>query len=243
MDANTIYTKIVDRAKNRTLEGYKERHHIIPKCVGGSNLKENIVALTAREHFICHRLLVKIYPESHGLQYALWAMCNQHAGNCQRDYKINSYTYERLRKLVSAMSTKLYAGRKMSPESIAKGVAKRTGQKKQPYKDKVLKFECTCRYCNNKFNAADVKCYTCKSCKEPRSCKCGCGLMVKTPGRYYFYNHDKRGKTYLEIYGTSNPGCGHRKGKDNAAKRPEIRKKISEGLAKAWKDGKRNKVD
>lgn len=240
MDPHLIYNNIVTRAKSRTLEGYKEKHHIIPKCVGGTNLKENLVPLTAREHFICHRLLVRIYPESQKLKYALWAMCNQYAGNCQRDYKINSYTYERLKKQFRQLNTIKNIGKKASIETRLKMSITRKGRpNNNKGTQKKLKFECTCKYCNLKFNAADIKCYTCKECKEPRACKCGCGLIVKTPGRYYFSNHDKRGKTYLEIYGTSNPGCGHMKGIDNAAKRPEIRAKISEGLAKAWKEGKR----
>ena len=37
-----------------------EYHHIVPKCLGGSNKKDNTVYLTDREHYICHRLLVKI---------------------------------------------------------------------------------------------------------------------------------------------------------------------------------------
>lgn len=42
---------------------YCERHHIVPKCLGGSNSPENIVNLTSREHFIAHILLVKIYQK------------------------------------------------------------------------------------------------------------------------------------------------------------------------------------
>lgn len=37
-----------------------ETHHIVPKCMGGSNDKENLVNLTAREHFVAHKLLYKI---------------------------------------------------------------------------------------------------------------------------------------------------------------------------------------
>lgn len=54
------YYKIIDRAKGRTLDGYVEHHHIIPRCIGGSDDPENIVRLTAREHYICHWLLTKM---------------------------------------------------------------------------------------------------------------------------------------------------------------------------------------
>lgn len=47
------------RAKSRHLTGYLEKHHIIPKCFGGTNDTCNIARLTAREHFIAHLLLVK----------------------------------------------------------------------------------------------------------------------------------------------------------------------------------------
>ena len=43
-----------------------------------------------------------------------------------------------------------------------------------------------------------------------------------------------KGKTYEEIYGTSNPACGFKKGDKNIAKNPEIRKKISEGVTKSY---------
>jgi hypothetical protein len=55
-----IYTKIINRAKDRTLSTYKEKHHIIPTSLGGSNNNNNLVELTAREHFICHLLLTKM---------------------------------------------------------------------------------------------------------------------------------------------------------------------------------------
>ena len=59
------YYSIIDRAQSRTLSGYKERHHIIPRSLGGSNQKNNIVNLTGREHFICHWLLTKMTIDQH----------------------------------------------------------------------------------------------------------------------------------------------------------------------------------
>lgn len=55
------YFKIIDNANLRKIQnGYTEKHHIIPKCLNGSNDKDNIANLTAREHFICHLLLTKM---------------------------------------------------------------------------------------------------------------------------------------------------------------------------------------
>ncbi len=76
MNYKKVYDSLIERAKLRKLEGYKEKHHIIPKCIGGNNSKENLVCLTAREHFICHWLLHNIYPESDKLLFAFQMMCN-----------------------------------------------------------------------------------------------------------------------------------------------------------------------
>ena len=53
---------------------YYERHHIIPRSMGGSNEPENMVLLTHREHIIAHRLLHVIYPEDSGMALALTLM-------------------------------------------------------------------------------------------------------------------------------------------------------------------------
>lgn len=84
MDHKRIYDQIVDRAKNRTLEGYKEKHHIVPKCIGGEDSQENIVHLTAREHFICHWLLHEMNPNDRGLSLAFSMMCNMENANQNR---------------------------------------------------------------------------------------------------------------------------------------------------------------
>lgn len=57
-----IYNSIIERAKSRVLPklSYKELHHIIPKSLGGSNSKSNLVELTAREHRLVHILLPKM---------------------------------------------------------------------------------------------------------------------------------------------------------------------------------------
>ena len=55
------YFSIIKNAKLKTNNvGYLERHHIIPKSFGGNDTKDNLVKLTAKEHFICHLLLTKM---------------------------------------------------------------------------------------------------------------------------------------------------------------------------------------
>lgn len=67
---------------------YKEVHHIVPRCLGGGNEKSNLVALSPREHFIAHLLLVKIYPNELKLKNALWMMSHR------QGIKITSRRYE-----------------------------------------------------------------------------------------------------------------------------------------------------
>ena len=74
MDYQKIYNQIIERAKNRILECYKEKHHIVPKCLGGDNNENNLVELTAREHFLCHMLLCEIYPNENKLKHVLFLM-------------------------------------------------------------------------------------------------------------------------------------------------------------------------
>jgi hypothetical protein len=63
--------------------------------------------------------------------------------------------------------------------------------------------------------AADVKAITCRVCRSPKLCKCGCGQTVNSIGRFYARGHQVKGKTYLEIYGTETPACGFKSGDGN----------------------------
>lgn len=60
----------MNKASNRILVTYKESHHKIPKCIGGTNLKSNLVDLTPEEHYVAHQLLVKMYPNNKLLVHA-----------------------------------------------------------------------------------------------------------------------------------------------------------------------------
>lgn len=63
MDYRKIYNNIIENRRNKPYGGYVEIHHIIPRCLGGDNSKNNLIKLSAREHFVCHLLLTKFYPE------------------------------------------------------------------------------------------------------------------------------------------------------------------------------------
>ena len=112
MDYLKIYNSLVERGKNRQLTGYTETHHIIPKCVGGTNDKWNLVKLTAKEHFICHLLLCEIYPENSKLKFAFWRMCNVKDNEFQkRDYVVSSRLYQRAKLSIIPIISEMRKGK------------------------------------------------------------------------------------------------------------------------------------
>ena len=131
MNYQKIYNQIIDRARTRKLECYKEKHHVTPKCLGGSNSSYNLVELTAREHFICHHLLCKIYPENVKLTFALWAMVNMRTSSQER-VKISSTLYEEIKQKHSKLKSELYKGRKQPKEVIEKRMLKQYGRVCKP---------------------------------------------------------------------------------------------------------------
>ncbi len=101
MNYEKIYNQIIENAK--TLNRVKgkdmifENHHILPKSIGGGNNKENLVLLTPKEHYICHRLLVQIYRGTNNqfkMYYAMWCMIN---GLGKNRHITSSKIYEKLR--------------------------------------------------------------------------------------------------------------------------------------------------
>lgn len=133
------YDRLVRRARGRTLSGYKERHHVLPRCMGGGNEPENLVDLTAEEHYVAHQLLVKIYPDMRGLAIAAVRMSHQCTGNKSYGWLRNRVAELQRGKPKSAefrakmsevlKGNKYCLGTKQSAQTIAKRVAKLRGNK------------------------------------------------------------------------------------------------------------------
>lgn len=128
------YYRIVGRAKTRVLDSYTEKHHIIPRSLGGTNLKENLVRLTAREHFICHLLLTKMTDGTNKrkMTYAVFCLMNFKNLFTKDRYTPTSRTFARLRKLYSESVSSNLSGRKRSEESKRKQSVTTTGRKLNP---------------------------------------------------------------------------------------------------------------
>jgi len=97
----TWYYNIISTAQSRSLtEGYAEKHHIIPRSLGGTDDKDNLVVLTAREHFVCHLLLPKMLKGSNKkkMLFALWAMSNQRSDGQEQRYTPTGRIYEQIKQ-------------------------------------------------------------------------------------------------------------------------------------------------
>ena len=81
MDYSKIYIELIERSFERELICYTEKHHVVPRCMGGDDKKRNIAILTAPEHYIAHQLLAKIYPKNKKLIRAAIMMGSTRSNN------------------------------------------------------------------------------------------------------------------------------------------------------------------
>ena len=95
---------------------YHERHHIVPKCIGGTNDEDNLIDLFAREHFEAHRLLALENPDVQGLVYAWWAMSIQTNQHTEERYRLTPEEYEESRIAVA----NIQKGKHLSEETKKK---------------------------------------------------------------------------------------------------------------------------
>ena len=120
----SVYNNIIERARSRELskEIYTEKHHVIPKSLGGTNDIDNLVKLTAREHFICHLLLPKMVTGIHkrNMSFALWSMITMDHSTSRERYKINSRTFQSIKVQVAKAKSDLHKGKIVSEETRKK---------------------------------------------------------------------------------------------------------------------------
>jgi hypothetical protein len=155
------YSQITQNGKTSKDEG-NERHHIVPRSLGGNDDPQNIAFITPREHFICHWLLTKIYHggEDHWKMINAFRMMRAENPNQQRySTKVTSRVYENLKREYSILQSERMTGennpmwgkthsdkarrlisekntgKKLSEEQIARQVDAQTGRKRKPFSD------------------------------------------------------------------------------------------------------------
>lgn len=180
-DQNNKYKKwynniITNRLKNPILSEYTESHHIVPKSLGGNDEIDNLVELTAREHYICHLLLTSIFPKSSIECKKMWKafamMAWYKSKNQERDYKINNRIYSKLKlefskvqsiqnlgSLNSSYGKKWYhndelkLSSKLDPLNVPTGwLPGRVINWNKHFLPKFKSLKINCLYCNNIFS-------------------------------------------------------------------------------------------
>lgn len=130
------YERLIARARDRVLDGYRERHHVLPRCMGGGNELINLVELTAEEHYVAHQLLVKIYPESKTLVHAAVMMSGRCSGNKAYGWlrRRNADASRNIPKSPEhcAKLSRAHLGMRASPETRAKMSLASKGKAKTP---------------------------------------------------------------------------------------------------------------
>jgi len=125
MNYQKHYDLLMERARNRLLEGYSERHHVVPRCLGGTDEPDNLVRLTPEEHYVAHQLLVKINGKNQKLIFAAVMM-----GSTRK----NNKTFGWLRRRHALAVSETLRGRtKESHDHVKKMSDKIRGRTKKDY--------------------------------------------------------------------------------------------------------------
>lgn len=77
MEYQKLYVNLLLKhgTEEKPLNGYYERHHIVPKAMGGDDSKENLIYLSGRVHFLSHWILYKMQP-CYVTARAFFGMCD-----------------------------------------------------------------------------------------------------------------------------------------------------------------------
>jgi len=123
------YDLLILKSQNRKIADVIEKHHILPKSLGGSDTKENIAYLTPKEHYVAHHLLWKIH-RNREMHFAFWLLATKCSNRKEKgSYNVNSRTYQLLREQHSKEVSKIHTGKVRSDETKNK---KSESAKKRP---------------------------------------------------------------------------------------------------------------
>lgn len=137
MNYMAVYTALMDKGRTRGLHKpalpySTERHHVIPRCQGGRNTKENYVLLTPKEHYVAHHLLHKAYPNNPPLfrAYRAMALLVGSWSSSRAKIGISANEYQRLKEKAAS----LRRGTHHTVEALAKmrQPRKHTGNMRKP---------------------------------------------------------------------------------------------------------------
>ena len=106
------YTKFIESCRIQNLNDvYTEKHHIIPRSLGGTNDESNLITLSGRQHYIAHWMLWKAYRGKMALAFKFMNHDGKHAR------RINSKIFEQLRKDRNEHVIKVNTGKTRTQET------------------------------------------------------------------------------------------------------------------------------
>jgi hypothetical protein len=246
------YFNIIENAKTKQYDTYHETHHIIPRCMGGTDDKDNLVKLSYREHFICHCLLPKFCKKKqHKIKMVYSLIFMLGVNEDSKDKKIfTSYQYEYVKKIAKENligENNPFYGKKHTEESRKKmsegqRLAKESGKKLQKHTDETkekLSIAAKNRSPETKRKQAEgVRRYHAENSmswytngKESRMIKDSDPIPDGYyPGRYMEISEETRRKKSEDMKGEKNHFYGKKHSKETKEKiyTPENRKKISD---------------
>jgi hypothetical protein len=154
------YNQITSRGKKYREPGL-ERHHIIPRSLDGPDDIENITFITAREHFVCHWLLTKIYPtgEEHWkMLNALRMMRAENPNQKRYNTKITSRVYAKLKEEYSVLQSEKNKGSgngfygKKHTDAVKQRISEANKGRVQPLEEKERQIKAITGRKRNPFN-------------------------------------------------------------------------------------------
>lgn len=95
----------LNRENIKDKDNYQERHHIIPKCMGGSNDEENLIYLYPQEHYYAHSLLAKENPENIPLNQAWFLIAHEN-----KELEISAEDYAIMKINFSKAQSEFFSG-------------------------------------------------------------------------------------------------------------------------------------
>lgn len=165
------YFNIIDNARNRITVGYSEKHHIIPRAAGGSDDNDNIVKLTAKEHFVCHLLLTKC--TSGEIRYKMVCAVNKMLmiNRNQERYVPTSTQYQRIREEFANVHSENMTGRFTGSKHHSFGKSRSV-----EYKGKISNsllgrtpIRKQCEHCHKEVSPGPYKKYHGEKCRENKN--------------------------------------------------------------------------
>ena len=128
----SLYIRLIKRGLSMTekeLNGYNEKHHILPRCMGGDDNKENLVLLPVRYHIMAHIILLEVYPENNKIAITVGLMLNGSNSNGPMNIRTSiiekkfssrliAKSREKAKKLISGSNSPILGGKNPNSKRV-----------------------------------------------------------------------------------------------------------------------------